>query len=522
MFDACVVGSGPGGVFAAYGLRGRRVLMLDAGLQPPAEPALEANLYDLRRAVNDLDRELIGEDLRGLEHIFTPPASLKLKSPGTAYILDQADRLTPVVSSTFRAAISLAQGGLANAWGAGVYRFTDSDLRGFPLTAAELGPFYDAVGEHMGISGAADDDLRCDFGDEPRLQAPLRLSRNVARIYGNYQAQRAHYQASGVRLGHARLAVLTEPHNGRAPYAYRNLEFFQAHDPAIYNPAFTLREMIAAHEITYEPGWIVTRYEEMENGVRVHALALDGQRSQMFEARKLLLAAGAINSARIALASRQDFSTRLPLNDNPIAVFPLMDLRAIGSPLGTHDAAVAQLNVVVEAEGRTLQGSIYGSTGALRSDLIANFPLPLRSGVAFARACAPALTLLMLFYPEAPRTSNYLQLRPDGALQAAYEWTPDALLERRLCRLWRQLGVVCLPQLIQHPAPGGGIHYAGTLPMSVRPGRYETHPDGRLQGTRHVYSCDGAVFPSLPAKNLTYTLMALALRTATRLRGELR
>ncbi len=522
MFDACVVGSGPGGVFAAYGLRGRRVLMLDAGLRPPAEPALDGNLYDLRQGAPDLDRELVGDDLRGLEHIFTPPASLKLKSPGTGYVLDQADRLTPVVSSSFRAAISLAQGGLANAWGAGVYRFTDRDLCGFPVTAAELGSFYDAIGEQIGVCGTADDDLRADFGDEPHLQPPVRLSRNVTRIHAKYQARRAQFQAAGVRVGHARLAVLTEPRNGRAPYAYRNLEFFQAHDPAIYNPAFTLQEMIAAHEITYEPGWIVTRYEETEGGVRVHALALDGQRSQVFEARKLLLAAGAINSARIVLASSHDFSTRLPLSDNPIAVFPLLDLRAIGSPLGTHDAAVAQLNVIVEAGGRTLQGSIYGSTGALRSDLIANFPLPLRSGVAFARACAPALTLLMLFYPEEPRTSNYLQLRPDGALQAAYEWAPDAALERRLCGLWRQLGVVCLPALIQHPAPGGGIHYAGTLPMAVRPGRFQTHADGRLEGTRHVYSCDGAVFPRLPAKNLTYTLMALALRTATRLRGELR
>lgn len=522
MFDACIVGSGAGGVFAAYGLRGRRVLMLDAGLQPPAQPALNSNFYDLREATPDLGRELIGEDLRGLEHIFTPPASLKLKSPGTAYILDQADRLTPVISSSFRAAVSLAQGGLANAWGAGVYRFTDRDLRGFPVTAAELGPFYDAIGEHMGISGTVDDDLRTDFGEEPHLQPPIQLSRNVTRLQANYTARRAHFHAAGVRLGHARLAVLTEPHNGRAPYAYRNLEFFQAHDPAIYNPAFTLREMIAAHEITYEPGWIVTRYEETETGVRIHALAMDGQRTQVFEARKLLLAAGAINSARIALASRHDFSTRLPLSDNPIAVFPLMDLRAIGSALGTHDAAVAQLNVIVEAEGRILQGSIYGSSGALRSDLIANFPLPLRSGVAFARACAPALTLLMLFYPEEPRPSNYLQLRPDGALQAAYAWSPDTTLERRLCRLWRKLGVVCLPQLIQHPAPGGGIHYAGTLPMAVRPARYQTHPNGRLEGTRHVYSCDGAVFPTLPAKNLTYTLMALALRTATGLRGELR
>jgi choline dehydrogenase-like flavoprotein len=524
MFDACIVGSGPGGVSAALGLRGCRILMVDVGLEPPARPNLQSNLYDLRQSTSDLTCDLLGDDLSGLAHIFQTPASLKLKSPGTFFILDLADRLTPVVSDSFHAAISLAQGGLANAWGAGVYRFNQRDLGSLPVTAEELAPFYDVLSARMGICGA-EDDLVGDFGREPNLQAPIRLSANIARLYGQYKSHRSFFQLHRTRMGCARLAVLTAPRDGRAAYAYRNLEFFQAHDPAVYNPAFTLEELIANREIAYEPGWLVTHYEDLEEGVRIHAVSLDGQRSEVFEARKLVLAAGAINSARIALASNHDCASRLPISDNPIAVFPLLDPRAIGAPLGTDDAAVAQLNVVVEDGPRTLQGSVYGSTGALRSDLLPNFPLPLRSSLAFARVCAPALTLLMLFYPETPRATNYLQLRSDGSggLDAAYRWSPDTALEQRLCRLWRKLGVISLPALIQHPPPGGGIHYAGTLPMSCRPdGRYQTGADGRLNLTRHVYLCDGSVFPELPAKNLTYTLMALALRTATRLKENLR
>ena len=519
MFDACIVGSGPGGVSAALGLRGRRVCMLDAGLLPPPRPNLESNVFDLRQSTPDLTSDLLGDDLSGLAHIFRTPVSLKLNSPGTSFIVELANRITPVVSDSFHAAISLAQGGLANGWGAGVYRFHQRDLGALPVTTAQLAPFYDAISAHMGVCGA-EDDLLSDFGTEPQLQPPVRLSANMARLYARYQSRRAFFHRHHARIGRARLAVLTQPHNGRAPYAYRNLEFFQSHDPAIYNPAFTLRGLIRNREIAYEPNWIVTRYEDLEAGVRVHAVSLDQQRSQVFEARKLLLAAGAINSARIALASNYDFGTRLPICDNSLAVFPLLDPRAIGAPLGTHDAGVAQLNVVLDDGPRAFQGSIYGSTGALRSDLLPNFPLPLRSSLAFARACAPALSLLMLFYPETPRATNYLRLRPDGSgtLDAAYQWSPDAVLERRLCGLWRKLGVVCLPSLIQHPAPGGGIHYAGTLPMASSPhGAYQTHADGRLNRTRHVYLCDGSIFPELPAKNLTYTLMALALRTATRL-----
>ena len=52
-FDIAVVGSGPGAAFAAYGARGRRILMLDGShLFPMEQPvttaaAIEASLLNL-------------------------------------------------------------------------------------------------------------------------------------------------------------------------------------------------------------------------------------------------------------------------------------------------------------------------------------------------------------------------------------------------------------------------------------------------------------------------------------------
>jgi choline dehydrogenase-like flavoprotein len=43
---------------------------------------------------------------------------------------------------------------------------------------------------------------------------------------------------------------------------------------------------------------------------------------------------------------------------------------------------------------------------------------------------------------------------------------------------------------------------------------YETHPNGRLHGMKNVYVADGSVFPALPAKNLSFTIMANAMRVA--------
>ena len=84
----------------------------------------------------------------------------------------------------------------------------------------------------------------------------------------------------------------------------------------------------------------------------------------------------------------------------------------------------------------------------------------------------------------------------------------------------RKIGFSTAAALCQYPPMGSGIHYAGTLPMREFPDRYQLYPDGRLHGARRIYVADGACFPRLPAKNLTFTIMANAMRIASLIRDR--
>lgn len=61
---------------------------------------------------------------------------------------------------------------------------------------------------------------------------------------------------------------------------------------------------------------------------------------------------------------------------------------------------------------------------------------------------------------------------------------------------------------------GASVHYAGTLPMMKEGGDYTCTPVGASRDVNGLYFADGTTFPSLPAKNLTFTLMANAARIA--------
>ena len=333
LFDAIVIGSGPAGVFAAYPLRGKRVLVLDVGHQPPPAPELDGNLFELRQRQTDLFRPLIGENFESLHNLHSRTISLKLKSPLLSYIVKDSDNFAPVASSNFEAVSSFAQGGLANAWGAGVYRFTDRDLNSFPIRAADLEPYYNELTRHIGISGASDD-LDPYFGSAAELQDPIRLSRFAGDLLQRYHLSRDYFQQRKIFIGRARLAVLTRRHRDRDPYQYNNLEFFKPHDPAIYNPAYTLREMAADGAIEYKPGYLALRYTEREDAVEATARNLATGAIETFRAKTLLLAAGTLNSTKLVLESHGDYDSRLPILDNPMSCIPLFRWDRIGASLG--------------------------------------------------------------------------------------------------------------------------------------------------------------------------------------------
>ena len=151
----------------------------------------------------------------------------------------------------------------------------------------------------------------------------------------------------------------------------------------------------------------------------------------------------------------------------------------------------------------------------LRAEFFGRFPLSARGNLTLIREMLPAMLLMQLFYPGSVQPPAQLSLREDGVLRIVGH--PNSIDVKALGPLLvalRGLGLWTLPMLIQRPVTGHAIHYAGTLPMRRTPGRYECHPNGRLSGTSRIYIADSASFSSLPAKNMSFGMMANAMRIA--------
>jgi len=511
VYDAIVVGSGAAGVWAARGLRGAKVLVLDVGIRP-RDPGIEGNLYDLRKQ-RPLFEETVGSAFESLHNLENPELSPKVKAPFLRYVVDRPPGMPEVRSDTFSALVSYAEGGLANIWGAQVYRFLKGDLAGYPLAEEDLAPYYDVLTREIGISGA-DDDLSRFQGPATGLLPPLELGelgRRVLEAYGDS------FRRKGVFIGRPRLAVLSQDHGGRKGCAYENLDFFKSRVSASYTPAFTLRTMIERGEIEYAPDRRVTRYRETPDGVEVEASGA------LFRAKKLLLGLGALNTARLVLASEDDHESRLPILENPCSFVPMVMPARIGMPIQKR-SFYAQLNLFYSGPlwKEPVVGMLYGVEGLLRSDLLFQFPFSAVGCLAAARYVLPAMAVLQVFYPEDPDPGNTVRLDPAGHLIIEYRPRAPGVVERHLLKVLRSAGLRGSARHLREGRPGASVHYAGSFPMRERPTRrYETDRSGLLFGKRRVHIVDAAAFPRLPAKNLTFTIMANSMRIGESVRKEL-
>ncbi len=517
MNDLIIIGSGAAGTWAAYQAvsRGLTPMVVDVGLHPAEQPVLTQDFFALRQQDEHQANYLLGAEFESLHNICRSYLSPRLKPPRFRFVTAKADELAPLQRNGFDPIQSFALGGLANAWGAGLYRYHEDDLKPFSLDPENLDPYYDILTHEIGISGAADD-LLVHFGSPQALQKPLRMDSLAERFLHGYRRHRPYFTGNGLKVGRPRLAILSEDLDGRKACTYDHLSFWEPNLSYLYTPAMTVKELIRENKIRYQDQRLALRFEEEDEQVRVTVRNLHTDRCEELAAKTLILAAGALNSGRIVLQSYQDHQTRLPLLENQTSLIPFLNPFFVGRPFDEFSHGLTQLNMLYAGPlwESYVQGSFYCYNSCLASDIFKDLPLSAKGNLCALKYMLPALSILQLFYRDEPRGGNYLQLAADGKLITTYtNKHPMGKVERHIIGLCRRIGFLSHSRLVQYPTPGNGIHYAGTLPMSARstlPHHTDLH--GRLNGTRRVYVADAATFPVLPAKNHTFTIMANAMR----------
>lgn len=518
--DVIIVGSGPAGVSAAFPLleAGLKVLMLDGGqgarMAPPSMPFLVARAADPAQA-----RWMIGDDFHALRNSLA--ISPKLRVPTHGYVFEEFAAANRISANNFVAIGSLAAGGLSNAWGCGVARWSAAELAPFPFAPKELDHAYERVTRRMGVSGAAQDDLSSYFGLDDWIQPALPMDHLHRRLAQHYAARRDGLQQYGFRLGRSRVAALSQDRGSRRACDLSGNCLFGCAKGALYSAAGDLPALSAYPHFYYRPGTLVEALSSNEDGAQVQARA--GVQKMTLRAAKVFLAAGTLASTGLALRALQSDAT-VAVHSSPTAAFLLWQPASLGAPR-EPGFGLGQLSFALELQaGVTGFGSTFSTTGIPVSEFVGHLPLRRRFAIPVLRSLLSSCLVGNIFLPG-NLSSATARLAPDGTLHLDGGYRPEvaALMrqaEQQLRAAYWKLGALLLPKSFTLGPSGGDIHYSGTLPMRRDPARGQTDVNGQLQGLPHVHVVDGASLAALSAKSHTLTIMANADRIGSAVAAE--
>jgi len=526
-----IVGSGASGVHFALSVlkKGHQVTMLDVGYTGPQSVNPRDTLNELKCRLDDPAAYFLGENF---ESVVTPDCGKEIYGfpPNKLYIFKHPPGFREHCRG-FEPLFSFARGGLAQAWTGGSYPFNDKDLEGFPFGYKELEPHYEEVAKRIGLIGI-DDDLAQFYPLHKNLLSPLRFDEHSKLLIDRYQKKReALIKKHRIYMGRSRIAVLTHDQDNRKACDYSGRCIWGCPGNSLYVPDVTLEQCLKFENFKYIPNRWVSHFNIDSNNRITGIVAYEPGRTNPIEypVETLVLAAGTLSSAKIYLDSVFFKSGEIlqlqGIMDNRQILVPFISLPMLGKDFDPDTYQYHQLAIGFEMEdGDYIHGQITTLKTALMQPVLQFMPLDWKTASFLGRNLHAAMGVVNVNYSDTRRPENYISIKPgkgDTFSTLNINYTPpqtekkkisDSL--KRVKKFFSALGTIVPPGQSHIRPMGASVHYSGTLPMSEKPKPQSLSPNCKSYDFENLYFIDGTSLPFLPAKNLTFTLMANAVRVA--------
>ena len=548
-FDVVVVGSGASGGWACKRLAeaGIKVALVDCG-RPVPESEFSEHKPPFELKYRDRAPQVI-ERTRPVQKLFCNEYNYHW------FANDLEEPYTTPENMTFTWVGRLrVTGGRTMVWGRQSYRFSDLDFKAasfdgygedWPLSYADLAPYYDLVEEYVGITGMAEGVYELPDG---KFHAPMGLT-CAETLFRNRVKDRLGWTAT---LG--RSANITRPINGRAACHYCGPCDRGCVTHSYFNSAFTtVADALKTGKCTHIPNAMVYKVlMDSDRNCAKGVLYIDRNTREPREVwgRVVVLCAQSLESVRILLNSANSQHPNGLANSSGVLGHYLMDHIWVGGGASgefpqtpgrpgfgpNRPDGIYVIRFRNTKNGPRWKNFLrgYGFQGG--SSI--NFNLRAAGfGEAYKKGVLdPEIALGLGGFGEClARWDNYVEIDPNVKdvfgipvlrIHMTFGENEHAMIDDMAESAAEMLAAAgaknVSPFKVHNREPGRGIHEVGIARMGNDPKKSVLNPFQQSHDVKNLFVMDASGFPSSACQNPTLTIMALAVRSCDYLMGEMK
>lgn len=547
-YDVIIVGSGANGGWAAKQLceSGLSVLMLEMGkqLDPEKDYGEHKQPYELKfrgRGIPDELRER--HEIGSKNYAFG--------ETNHHFYLDEVDNpYTTPEKKPFWWVRAGVVGGRTLLWGRQTYRLSDLDFKAashdgygddWPISYADLAPYYERVERHIGVSGQKEGYEQLP---DSRFLPPMKMTCAEEKM-----ATEVKKMGRGMTIG--RVAILTRQHKNRAACHYCGPCHKGCQTNSYFNsPGSTLPYAQATGNFTLVTNAIVRNVQMGDDKKAKGVLYFDKLTNTPHEAKGkiVILAASTLESTRILMNSAdQRYSNGLANESGALGHYLMDHMYAVGArgtmpDMGRKPEIGIRPNACYIPRFRNFKGDKqqnfirgYGYQGGENLTTFEHayatkgfgkdFKEEVRDGHRSTLGLSGFGEMLADWDnrceldPEVKDAWGIPVLRIHCELGDNEYAMVDDIVEQGK-QMLEAAGAVDIRTDSEPAAPGFGIHEVGTARMGKDPKTSVLNKWNQCHDVKNLFVMDGSAFVSIACQNPTLTMLALTARACDYLVDE--
>lgn len=509
-YDVVIIGSGAGGASLAQKLAitGKSILILERGEHLPVEP----------------------------ENWSPKEVFLRHRYKAKEHWRDRKGK-------KFQPNIHYWVGGNTIFYGAALYRFRKRDFEetehfggkispAWPISYDTLAPYYTEAEKLWQVHGKRGADPTDDASAPPYFYPPMAHDPEIARLKTKLTGQGLHPFEMPVAVERDAQNPQTSP-----CIRCRTCGGFPCMREAKSDGRKMVKSACAYANVSLRTGAKVTRLETKAGGKEISAIVYESENGEhRVKGDIVVLAAGAVNSAALLLASHNDdhpdglanasdqvgrnymfhtasasLSFALPKIETDFPKTMAMNDFYWGDPDGGFDFPMGHIQLLEYLDGDVIRGQLGNSVPPW---LIPKW---------FANALGDRVLPFLVMTEDLPEARNRVRLTKDGGIALDY-WhnnlTAHKRLIKRFHKIMKKAGRTCRcleghrAQIDSIIPLYGTAHQCGTLRMGDDPAASVVDANCKAHGVDNLYVADTSVFVSSAAVNPALTAIANSLRVA--------